>query len=59
MNTELEPSFVKITGNDLSRFMLGKLVYIEHPEKGVCKVDYDHIYINTLEEVNIKRPNQE
>ncbi|WP_158848162.1 hypothetical protein [Algibacter sp. L1A34] len=52
MNTELGPSLVKITGDDLSRFMLGKLVYIEHPEKGVCEVDYKCIYINTLKQIN-------
>lgn len=42
-------NMVKLNYTDLKRITEGDLIFIEHPEKGNVFVDYDNIYVNTIE----------
>lgn len=47
---EINPdNLVKLNGNEqIYNLSQGRLVYIEHPTKGVALVDYKNVFVNTM-----------
>jgi len=42
-------NLVKLEQHELKQLANGTLAYIEHPEKGVCKADWNNVFINAIE----------
>lgn len=42
-------NLVKLTPEELIQLSDGELIYINHPEKGICYVDMNNIFVNTVE----------
>jgi len=45
MNTE---NIVKLNQLDIFHLAEGKLIYVDHPTKGMRKVDAKNVYVNTF-----------
>ena len=39
---------VKLTDYELQKLSQGELIFIEHPEKGICKVDMEKVYVSVI-----------
>ncbi|UBZ08637.1 hypothetical protein LDL76_07985 [Salegentibacter mishustinae] len=46
MNTK---NLIKLEQYDIEKLSKGELIYVDHPEKGTCKADWDNVYINGIE----------
>lgn len=42
-------NYVKLSEYQINNLFLGELVYVNHPNKGICMIDPKDIYINTIE----------
>jgi hypothetical protein len=50
-NEELRlENIIKLTQKDLQKFTEGKLLYVDHPIKGIRTVDTRAVYVNTFGE---------
>ena len=41
---------IKLTNQQLQTLANGELLFIEHPTKGVCKVDMNNVFVSIISE---------